>query len=206
MANHLAVSAKESDLAVLYLATIRNPSYLSSKDPAGVVEWTIGQRREHWLKRFGKVDDRTHFSLHVLVQANFRIGSCAGCWRVSPSSPRSALGACWRHPASSLLELDGADVRREPIDGKLASILRKSRSESCAWTLKIVGRPPYRSASANARDTDRWSFDDPGWVFEDKYDGLRMVAKSRTDRSLYTAATARSSATATSKSLKRLRA
>ena len=48
-------------------------------------------------------------------------------------------------------------------------------------------------------------FDDPGWVFEDKYDGFRMVAKIRMGRSPYTAATAKSSATATLKSRKRLK-
>jgi ATP-dependent DNA ligase len=46
-------------------------------------------------------------------------------------------------------------------------------------------------------------FDDKHWIFEDKYDGLRMIATIEAVRSLSTAATARSSATTTSRSRKR---
>ena len=31
--------------------------------------------------------------------------------------------------------------------------------------------------AADARNADRCPFDDPGWVFEDKYDGFRMIAE-----------------------------
>jgi ATP-dependent DNA ligase len=44
------------------------------------------------------------------------------------------------------------------------------------------------------------AFDDPDWVFEDKYDGFRMVAEIRRGASRSTAATERSSATPISRS------
>jgi bifunctional non-homologous end joining protein LigD len=43
-------------------------------------------------------------------------------------------------------------------------------------------------------------FDDKGWVFEDKYDGFRMVAKNEAGKSRSTAAMAKSSAAVTLKS------
>jgi ATP-dependent DNA ligase len=49
-------------------------------------------------------------------------------------------------------------------------------------------------------------FDDPGWVFEDKYDGFRMIAEYGGARLHSTAVTARSSATAISRLPKRSRA
>jgi bifunctional non-homologous end joining protein LigD len=49
-------------------------------------------------------------------------------------------------------------------------------------------------------------FDDPGWVFEDKYDGFRMIAEIRRGKVAPYAVTARSSAAAISMSPKRWRA
>jgi ATP-dependent DNA ligase len=49
-------------------------------------------------------------------------------------------------------------------------------------------------------------FDDPSWVFEDKYDGFRMIAEIRRARLRSTAATARSSAAAIWKSPRRWKA
>ena len=43
-------------------------------------------------------------------------------------------------------------------------------------------------------------FNDKGWVFEDKYDGFRMVAKNEAGKSRSTAAMAKSSAAVTLKS------
>jgi ATP-dependent DNA ligase len=48
-------------------------------------------------------------------------------------------------------------------------------------------------------------FDNPEWVFEDKYDGFRMIAAA-TARSPFTAGTARSSVKVTWKSPRRSRA
>jgi ATP-dependent DNA ligase len=49
-------------------------------------------------------------------------------------------------------------------------------------------------------------FDGAGWVFEDKYDGFRMVAKIEGGKVTLTAATAESSAIAISKWPKRSKA
>lgn len=49
-------------------------------------------------------------------------------------------------------------------------------------------------------------FDHAGWVFEDKYDGFRMVAKSENGKVTLTVATARLSATAISRSRELLKA
>jgi bifunctional non-homologous end joining protein LigD len=49
-------------------------------------------------------------------------------------------------------------------------------------------------------------FDDAGWVFEDKYDGFRMVAEIEDGKVTLYSRTARSSATAILKSPKRSKA
>ena len=49
-------------------------------------------------------------------------------------------------------------------------------------------------------------FDNPEWIFEDKYDGFRMVSEIPAARSRCTAATERSSVIPTSRSRERLKA
>ena len=43
-------------------------------------------------------------------------------------------------------------------------------------------------------------FDDPGWVFEDKYDGFRMIAEIKNGKVALYSPNARSSAATTSRS------
>jgi bifunctional non-homologous end joining protein LigD len=74
--------------------------------------------------------------------------------------------------------------------------------------------PPKRLQPMLATLTDA-PFDDAAWIFEDKYDGFRMVSEirrgkvalySRNGKIISTAATERSSATLTSRSRRRLKA
>ena len=111
------------------------------------------------------------------------------CSRAAPSgsgAKREPDGSARTSPWSPALSICCAD--RPGLNGSIVSpqSIRsaiRSRSVTC-WTGADVARSstlPKRLQPMLATLTDA-PFDDPGWVFEDKYDGFRMVASIEAGR------------------------